>query len=127
MWVGFVASWVSAVFAGCDIATRGRPDLSIIAPDRCAARMPGTGPLRRSSAPVWIKAIVDKSRIGAGALRSPRSVFPAVARIGFTLEFGSGFLDDLGGKKSFAKLDGKLRGCLFPSQRRIFPFLGDIA
>jgi len=83
-------------------------------------------PLRRSSAPVRIKAIVDKSRIGAGALRSPRSVFLVVA-IGFTLGVGSGFLEDLDGKKSFAKLDGKLRGCLFPSQRRIFPFFGDIA
>ena len=29
--------------------TNRRPDLSIIAPGRCAARMPGTGPLRRSS------------------------------------------------------------------------------
>jgi lantibiotic modifying enzyme len=57
-----------------DIATRGRPDLSIIAPDRCPARMPGTGPLRRSSTPVREKAIVDKSRIGPGCLRSPRSV-----------------------------------------------------
>ena len=29
--------------------TNRRPDLSIIAPGRRAARMPGTGPLRRSS------------------------------------------------------------------------------
>jgi len=62
---------------------RGRPDLSIIAPDRGVARMPGTGPLRRSSAPVRIKAIVDKSRIGAGALRSPRFVFLTLFEIVF--------------------------------------------
>jgi hypothetical protein len=38
-------------------------------------RMPGTGSLRRSSAPARKKAIVGKSRIGAGAVRSPRFVF----------------------------------------------------
>jgi hypothetical protein len=46
-----------------EIARRGRSDLSIIAPGRCAARMPGTGPLRRSSAAARKKAIVGKSRL----------------------------------------------------------------
>ena len=41
-------------------------------------RMLRTGPLRRSSTPVRKKAIVDKSRIEAGCLRSPRSVFVAL-------------------------------------------------
>src|SRR5215813_9153004 len=58
-----------------EIATRGRSDLSIFAPGRCAARMPGTGPLRRSSAAARKKAIVDKSRFGAGWLQRPRFVF----------------------------------------------------
>ena len=35
-------------------------------------------------------------------------------------------LGDLGRKKSFAKLDGKLGCCLLPGHGRIFPFLGDI-
>jgi hypothetical protein len=47
---------------------KGRPDLSIIAPGRYAARMPGTGPLRRSSGPARKKAIVDKSRVEANRL-----------------------------------------------------------
>src|SRR5580692_569506 len=46
-------------------ATKWRPDLSISAPGRWVARMPGTGPPRRSSAPARIKAIVGKSRVGA--------------------------------------------------------------
>ena len=46
--------------------------------------MPGTGPLRRSSAPVRKKAIVDKSRIGARRLRSPRSAFVALVKLSFT-------------------------------------------
>ena len=46
--------------------------------------MPGTGPLRRSSAPVRKKAIVDKSRIEAGCRRSPRSVFLALVKMSFT-------------------------------------------
>lgn len=50
------------------IFTERRPDLSIIAPARNAARMPGTGPLRRSSRPGRIQAIVGKSRFDA-ALR----------------------------------------------------------
>jgi hypothetical protein len=33
----------------------------VIAPGRCALRMPGTGPLRRSSGPARKKAIVGKS------------------------------------------------------------------
>jgi hypothetical protein len=35
-------------------------------------------------------------------------------------------LGDLGRKKSFAKLDGKLGRGLLPDHGRIFPFLGDI-
>jgi hypothetical protein len=49
------------------IQQTGAPDLSRIAsgPVRCETdiRMPGTGPLRRSSATDRIKAIVDKSRV----------------------------------------------------------------
>jgi hypothetical protein len=37
--------------------------------------MPGTGPLRRSSGPARKKAIVGKSRVAAGRLQSPASVF----------------------------------------------------
>jgi hypothetical protein len=44
-------------------ATNRRPDLSTIAPGQRAARMPGTGPLRRSSVLARKKAIVGKSRI----------------------------------------------------------------
>src|ERR1700722_9507071 len=40
-------------------------------PGRRAARMPGTGPQRRSSAVARIKALVRKSRFRAAALRSP--------------------------------------------------------
>jgi hypothetical protein len=47
--------------------------------------MPGTGPLRRSSTPVRKKAIVDKSRIAAGCLRSPRAVFLALVKMSFTM------------------------------------------
>src|SRR6516164_4092700 len=50
----------------------GRSDLSIIAPGWCAARMPGTGPLRRSSQPARKKAIVDKSRVEANRLQAQR-------------------------------------------------------
>src|ERR1700730_11445099 len=54
------------------------PDLCISAPGRRAARMPGTGPLRRSSATARIKALVRKSRFRAAAQRSPGlSFFPA--------------------------------------------------
>jgi hypothetical protein len=65
------------------VATKWRPDLSIIAPGRAAARMPGTGPLRRSSGPARKKAIVGKSRVAANPLRSPASVFVALAITGF--------------------------------------------
>ncbi len=58
-----------------NVATRRRSDLSTIAPDRSAARMPGTGSLRRSSGPVRNQAIVGKSRIGATLYRRERSVF----------------------------------------------------
>jgi hypothetical protein len=55
--------------------TRGRCQYSISAPGRRAAGMPGTGPLRRSSAPARIKALVRKSCFRAAAQRSPRSLF----------------------------------------------------
>ena len=55
--------------------TNRRPDLSIIAPGRCAARMPGTGPLRRSSGPARKKAIVGKSRVEATRLQRLSFVF----------------------------------------------------
>jgi hypothetical protein len=43
--------------------------------------MPGTGPLRRSSAPARIKALVRKSRFRAAAQRSPRlSAIPWTAQ-----------------------------------------------
>jgi len=58
-----------------NVATQRRSDLSTIAPDRSAARMPGTGPLRRSSGPVRNQAIVGKSRIEATLHRCERSVF----------------------------------------------------
>src|SRR6516162_8293655 len=56
-------------------ATNRRLDLSIIAPGRCAARMPGTGPLRRSSGPARIKAIVGKSRVEPERHQRPAFVF----------------------------------------------------
>jgi hypothetical protein len=62
-------------FSGA-IQTNRRPDLSIIAPGRWAARMPGTGPLRRSSAAARMKAIVGKSRVEAEELQRPAVVFP---------------------------------------------------
>jgi hypothetical protein len=52
-----------------------RPDLSIIAPGRYAARMPGTGSSRRSSGPARKKAIVDKSRVEAKATSAQRLSF----------------------------------------------------
>ena len=58
-----------------NVATQRRSDLSTIAPDRSAARMPGTGPLRRSSGPVRNQAIVGMSRIGATLHRCERPVF----------------------------------------------------
>src|SRR5260370_40274492 len=64
--------------------TNRRPDLSIIAPGRCAARMPGTGPLRRSSVPARKKAIVGKSRVEPDRLQRPAFVFLALAMIGIT-------------------------------------------
>ena len=44
-------------------------------PGPVAARMPGTGPLRRSSGPARKKAIVDKSRVEANRLQRPAFVF----------------------------------------------------
>ena len=114
-------------FCLVDIATGGRPDLSIIAPDRWAARMPGTGPLRRSSTPVRKKAIVDKSHIAAGRLRSPRSVFLALFRMSFTGRVCCSFLEDFRPEKSFAELDRKLSRCQLPGYWRIFPLLSDVA
>src|SRR5258705_9640957 len=58
-----------------NVATRRRSDLSTIAPDGSAARMPGTGSLRRSRGPVRNQAIVGKSRIGAPLYRRERPVF----------------------------------------------------
>src|SRR5438132_5054213 len=55
--------------------TNRRPDLSIIAPGQCAARMPGTGPLRRSSVLARKKAIVGKSLVEAERLQRPSVVF----------------------------------------------------
>ena len=56
---------------------KGRSDLSAIAPVRTAARMPGTGPARRSSRADRVKAIVGKSRIEADLRCSlPLSFFP---------------------------------------------------
>ena len=51
--------------------TKRRLDLSIIAPGRCAARMP-TGPLRRSSVPARKRAIVGKSRVEPDRLHTQR-------------------------------------------------------
>src|SRR6516225_9109848 len=50
-------------------------DLCISALGRRAARMPGTGPSRRSSATAQIKALVCKSRFRAAVVRSPRRYF----------------------------------------------------
>ena len=82
--------------------------------------MPGTGSLRRSSAPVRKKAIVDKSRIGAGALRSPRFIFLALLKIIFSCV-------DLEGIKSRSKLDCELRRGACPIDRRFLPLFSDIA
>ena len=62
-------------FGRSGVARQQGPDLCIRAPGRRAARMPGTGPQRRSSAPARIKALVRKSRFRAAALRSPRRSF----------------------------------------------------
>jgi hypothetical protein len=59
-------------YKGGDVEVRNwGPDLCISAPGRRAARMPGTGPLRRSSAPARIKALVRKSCFKGAAQRSP--------------------------------------------------------
>src|SRR5258708_18617520 len=66
-------------FLGCSIngkwTTNRSPDLSIIAPGQCAARMPGTGPLRRSSVLARKKAIVGKSLVATERLQRPSIVF----------------------------------------------------
>ena len=59
-----------------------RLDLSIIAPGRCAARMPGTGTLRRSSGAARKKAIVGKSLVEAHRLQRPGFVFRFLVRMG---------------------------------------------
>ena len=51
----------------------------MVAPGRRAARMPGTGPLRRSSTTARKEAIVDKSRIEAELQQRPRFVFLELA------------------------------------------------
>src|SRR5258708_8604315 len=56
-------------------ATNRSPDLSIIAPGQCVARMPGTGPLRRSSVLARQKAIVGKSLVEAARFHRPWFVF----------------------------------------------------
>src|SRR5215472_19294543 len=78
----FALQLFSCVFRGDGIpsttnnkSTKRCPDLSIIAPGRWAARMPGTGPLRRSSAPARKKAIVGKSGVEPELLQSPAFVF----------------------------------------------------
>ena len=69
-WVTVMAkTWVTT-----GVMDRGS-DLCISAPGRRAARMPGTGPQRRSSAPARIKALVCKSHFRAALLRSPRRYF----------------------------------------------------
>src|SRR5206468_12685903 len=62
---GFCFQWGGVLVGGSGSrrATNRRSDLSIIAPGRCAARTPGTGPLRRSSGPARKKAIGGKSRV----------------------------------------------------------------
>jgi hypothetical protein len=68
------------------------PPRSLMNNCRTDIRMPGRGSLRRSSAPVRKKAIVDKSRIAAGRLRSPRSVLLALVKMSFTgVEFAPVF------------------------------------
>jgi hypothetical protein len=70
------------VFPFTGSETSRRPDLSIIAPGRCAARMPGTGPLRRSSGPAREKAIVGKSRVEPDQCQRPSFVFPVFSNYG---------------------------------------------
>src|SRR5271166_4265277 len=66
-------------------ATKWRPDLSIIAPGRWVARMPGTGTLRRSNTPARKKAIVGKSRVAATRLQG-------ATRISFSPRWWSWFM-----------------------------------
>jgi hypothetical protein len=94
--------------------------ISIIAPGRCAARMPGTGPLRRSSVPARKKAIVGKSRVAPDRLQRPSFCLSDFGNVGFTFS-------DLHGKESLTKSNGKLGRRQFPSDRRILPFFGDVA
>src|SRR6202011_1764532 len=77
--------------------TNRRPDLSIIAPGRCAARMPGTGPLRRSSVPARKKAIVGKSRVEPDRLQRPSFVFLLLVMIGL-------IATPLGGRQKVSRL-----------------------
>ena len=82
--------------------------------------MPGTGTLRRSSAPARKKAIVGKSRVEAARLQRLSLVFLALAMIDFTFS-------DLHGKESLTKSNGKLGGSQFPGDRGILPLFGDVA
>jgi hypothetical protein len=104
---------------------RGRsPDLCISAPGRRAARMPGTGPQRRSSAAARMKALVRKSRFRAALLRSPQRYFfppnlPSTRCCGFgicALFFGTppslflstGKANGVGGSSWFQQTDQEL-------------------
>src|SRR3984893_4579099 len=82
--------------------------------------MPGTGTLRRSSAPARKKAIVGKSRVEAARLQRLSLVFLALGMIDFTFS-------DLHGKESLTKSNGKLGGRQFPGDRGILPLFGDVA
>ena len=101
--------------------TNWRPDLSIIAPGRWVARMPGTGTLRHNSTPARKKAIVGKSRVEATRLQAP-----IVCLSGFGNDWLQVF-SELHGKESLTKANGKLGSRQFPGNRRIGPFFGDVA
>ena len=68
---GFCGCFPGAAHHASRGITKRRLDLSIIAPGRCAARMP-TGPLRRSSVPARRRAIVGKSRVEPDRLHTQR-------------------------------------------------------
>ena|SRR5438132_6595301 len=88
-WKGSLFSWFNYLALAEDVCgfcfhrtANRRPDLSIIAPGRGAARMPGTGPLRRSSGPARKRAIVDKSRVEPDRRQRPSFVFLLLVMIG---------------------------------------------
>jgi len=73
---GWFFCWVFLVVLSIESGpTNRRPDLSIIAPGQCAARMPGRGPLRRSSVLARKEAIVGKSLVAAERFQRPSVVF----------------------------------------------------